>query len=173
MNTGLAARCVSGLLACAASVALFAQEFPVALSDAVTALHQDHVPGALLPTQIPALVSRYGIKRVIVERTGSGYSIELYYSADASDATFAGMLSGSSAVRPRSSLIHTTSVSLADGTHGRFRPVSCGGSCAPATLWWARGGYQYSLQLRMGSALDEREQLRALLGMADSMEPVP
>lgn len=173
MNTGLAAGWVTGLLAYLVSVALFAQEFPAALSDAVTALHREHVPGALLPTQIPALVSRYGIKRVIVERTRSGYSVALYYSTDTSDATFAGMLSGSSVVWPRSSLLHTTSVRLADGTHGRFRPVSCGGSCAPANLWWARGGYQYNLQLRMGSALDEREQLRALLGMADSMEPVP
>lgn len=163
---------IVGLLALAISAPVLAQQFPAVLSGAVTKLRRAHHAGALLPTTIPAIVLKHGIKRVVVAHTQSGYSVAMYYSAQTSDATFAGMVAGSTAVSSFSSLPGTSSVLLADGTHANFRPVSCGGSCAPANLWWTVDGHEYQLQLKLRSTLSKSRQLHALVQMANSMKPV-
>ena len=67
---------------------------------------------------------------------------------------------------------HTRKVLLDSGVNARFRPVSCGGSCAPANLWWRTSVAEYSIQVKFGVE-GERLQLRALLKLANSMQQCP
>jgi len=50
--------------------------------------------------------------------------------------------------------------------------MSCGGSCAPANLWWEQNGATYQIQLKLSSATDEREQERLLVETANSVVPL-
>jgi hypothetical protein len=61
-------------------------------------------------------------------------------------------------------------VALKNGAAGWFIPVSCGGSCAPATLYWQRPNASYSLQLKLGFLVPIEEQRRELLEMANSLQ---
>jgi hypothetical protein len=49
-----------------------------------------------------------------------------------------------------------------------FRPVSCGGSCAPANLWWEQNGVMYQIQIRLRSDSREKDQERILVETANS-----
>lgn len=110
----------------------------VLLAKATADLGGDVLVPVYLPSRLPSEVSRYGVKFAFAQRTDGGYEVSLYYSEDTSDATFAGMIAGSSTAFP--SLPNTKVVHLGSGTEALFRQVSCGRSCAPANLWWrARG----------------------------------
>jgi hypothetical protein len=65
-------------------------------------------------------------------------------------------------------LTNVQEVKLAGGIVGFFRPVSCGGSCAPANLWWERGSALYTLQLKLPSALDEKRQRKIITQVGNS-----
>jgi hypothetical protein len=47
-----------------------------------------------LPSHLPPEIGRYGIKFVLAQDAGNGYSVSLYYSDEPSNASFAGMISG-------------------------------------------------------------------------------
>jgi len=51
---------------------------------------------------------------------------------------------------------------------GMFLPVSCGGSCAPANLWWEQNGVMYPIQIKLKSSTTEKEQERILVETANS-----
>ena len=55
-------------------------------------------------------------------------------------------------------------VTLAGGRHGRFQPLSCGGSCSPPSISWKQGGVTYSIQANVGTKKTER---RILVKMAN------
>ena len=57
---------------------------------------------------------------------------------------------------------------LTHGLLGYFRPVSCGGSCAPANIWWKDGRVLYQIQLGFASTLRESDQQKAITAAADS-----
>ena len=152
------------------SAPALSQGFPESLAQAATKLADYEPVPVFLPTVIPSVISKYGIKRTDVTRGGSGYTVSLYYSKQASDATFAGMVAGSSSTF--SSLPNTSNVKLANGTTALFRAVSCGGSCAPANLWWQMDGFEYQLQLKLASNLSKAQQRHALIEMANSMARV-
>jgi hypothetical protein len=44
-----------------------------------------------------------------------------------------------------------------------FMPVSCGGSRAPANLWWEQNGVMYQIQIKLKSSTTEKEQERILV----------
>jgi hypothetical protein len=119
-----------------------------------------------LPTRLPAGISAKVTSAVGV-RTAHGYTVTLYYLVGAGDAGFAGMVSGST--NTFASLPNTKAVQLANGTAALFRPVSCGGSCAPANLWWQASNHEYSVQLSLPSRMAPKEQLAQLLVVANSM----
>ena len=52
---------------------------------------------------------------------------------------------------------------------GMFSPVSCGGSCAPANLWWQQNGLMYQIQIKLESRSAERDQEKILVETANSM----
>ena len=148
----------------------FASRFPAVLSNAAAELRSSSTVPVFLPRVIPTIISQYGIKRVVVKQSSSGYNVSLYYSKQASDATYAGSISGFTGAVAPSSLPGVTPVRLSNGTSALFRPVSCGGSCAPANLWWRVGKFEYQLQLHLRSDLSKRHQQQALVEMANSME---
>ena len=55
-------------------------------------------------------------------------------------ATFQGERGGKLPGRPNARLAH--------GDPALFHPVTCGGSCAPSSLWFTHGGYLYSWQAK-------------------------
>src|SRR3954470_3979880 len=55
-------------------------------------------------------------------------------------------------------------VTLTGGRHGRFQPLSCGGSCSPPSISWKQGGVTYSIQANVGTKKSER---RILVKMAN------
>ena len=70
-------------------------------------------------------------------------------------ASFEGRRGGSLPDRPN--------VRLRDGTRAVYRPISCGASCAPASLWFVRGGVLYGWQVKS----PPRSARAALVAMAN------
>jgi hypothetical protein len=64
-------------------------------------------------------------------------------------------------------------VVLRDGTPAWFIPVSCGESCAPATLYWQTSQASHWLQMRLPSTVSKSDQLRQLIGAVNSSELMP
>lgn len=122
----------------------------------------------LLPDDLPKPFNN--AKDVVIESaTAREYDIGLYYSLDYGDASFAGSFSGDA--KPKYDpdvLSHVEPISLASGIRGYFRPVSCGGSCAPANLWWKINDVLYQLQLKLPSTTGEQKQKDIISSVADS-----
>lgn len=64
-------------------------------------------------------------------------------------------------------------VTLQSGAAGWFIPVSCGVSCAPATLYWQTDKASYWLQMTFRPRLSPAEQRKELLDTANSLVLVP
>ncbi len=61
-------------------------------------------------------------------------------------------------------LVGDRKATLANGIHGRYKPLSCGGSCSPPAISWRQKGVAYEIQGEFGPA----KQLRAnLIKMAN------
>ena len=123
-----------------------------------------------LPSIIPDIISKHGVKSVLGKSVSNGYSVSIYYAKEPSNAALAGIISGSTLTFE--SLPNTVSVKLLKGTNALFRPVQCGGSCAPANIWWQIEGVEYSIQLKLPSTLREEEQKKVIVEMANSMAMV-
>jgi hypothetical protein len=121
-----------------------------------------------LPTVLPEAIARYDVKRAIGDATDSGYVVSLFFSEEPSDATFAARISGSTK-KTVGALPNTVVVKLLNGASAQFRPVQCGGSCAPANLWWQVEGVEYSVQLKLRSDLRVETQREAMIEAASSM----
>jgi hypothetical protein len=120
----------------------------------------------LLPSQLSQPIS--GARHAVVERASDNeYAITLYYKLGIGDAGFAGSFeaNGDPGYDPRDL---GEKVKLSHGLLGYFRPVSCGGSCAPANIWWKDGRILYQIQLGLPSTLREGEQQKAITAAADS-----
>jgi hypothetical protein len=122
----------------------------------------------LLPTELPRPVDN--AKHAVVEKTTTDeYGVALYYELEAGDAGFAAFFGArnESPYSPRE-LGNVREVKLTRGIVGFFRPVSCGGSCAPANLWWEHGGPLYQIQLKLASTLSAKKQQRVITAVANS-----
>lgn len=122
----------------------------------------------LLPTELPRPFCE--AKHAVVEKVSADeYAVALYYELDVGNAGFAASFAATNNARYSSrELPNVREVKLAGGVVGFFRPVSCGGSCAPANLWWEQGAALYHIQMEMRSTLHEKKQLRILTAVADS-----
>jgi len=120
----------------------------------------------LLPSKLPSVIRVQDIKLARGEVSSDGYGISLYYEELMSNAAFAASFGGTRKVFR--DLPNTKPLVLASGIVGMFRPVSCGGSCAPANLWWEQGGVMYQIQIKIRSDMSEDEQSKILLGTANS-----
>jgi len=119
----------------------------------------------LLPSQLPTDLSQSGIQLARGEVREDGYFISLYASADAS---YVAGFGGSARILRDRDLPNSSRVRLSGGRTGMFRPVSCGGSCAPANLWWEQNGVMYKIQVKVAPTVLEKEQQKVLVKMANS-----
>lgn len=107
---------------------------------------------------------------VRADGTPNGYNLSLQSTSVSGDAGFLAGIGGSRDPQEKPDLPRAwRPVKLADGTSAWFHPVSCGGSCAPASLLWHRPGADYTVQLALPSWFDEDHQLHALVQMANSV----
>ena len=120
----------------------------------------------LLPSKLPTAIRKRDIKLASGTVSEDGYFISLYYDEIGSNATYAAGFGGS--VSGSRELSGTGGIALAGGRRGTFMPVSCGGSCAPANLWWEQNGVLYQIQIKLRSDLKEKDQERILVEMANS-----
>jgi hypothetical protein len=121
----------------------------------------------LLPSKLPSVIREREIKLASGTVSEEGYNIDLYYSEIGSNAAFVAYFAGSKEIFH--DLPNTRRVRLANGIEGLFRPVSCGGSCAPANLWWEQNGVMYQIQIKLNSTTSEKEQEKVLVDTANSM----
>lgn len=120
----------------------------------------------LLPSRLPDEVGEESIECVTSRTTEDEYRISLYFEYDGICSSYAAGFAGSRDVVR--GIPNTRPVVLANGTTAEFRPVSCGGSCAPANLWWEQGGVQYQIQISLRSTMSEPEQERIILEAANA-----
>ena len=124
-----------------------------------------HLP-ILLPSELPKPIA--DAQHALMQRTTADrYSIELYYELEIGDAGFAATFAGESKPKYSASELGRK-VELAHGISGSFRPVSCGGSCAPVNLWWEVNGILYTVQLRLSSSSSEKSQQETITAVASS-----
>jgi hypothetical protein len=116
----------------------------------------------LLPRKLPFRAA--DIKLVRGDVRDDGYWISLHFSEDGNAGYAAGFGASTTLTSSRKG-----AWKLASGLRARFMPVSCGGSCAPANLWWVQDGVEYTIQLKMNVKTPEGEQARALIDIANSM----
>ena len=57
-------------------------------------------------------------------------------------------------------------VNLARGRVGRFKPLSCGGSCSPPSIEWKERGATYSIQAKVGNKDTERRVFKRMANSA-------
>lgn len=122
----------------------------------------------LLPNELPGPIA--AARHAVVQKAEvDEYAISLYYELGIGDAGFAAFFSAQAKPKynPRE-LGNIQKVELAHGLVGFFRAVSCGGSCAPANLWWQQDGALYQIQLKLSPSLSERSQEKAILAVANS-----
>jgi len=126
-----------------------------------------HVP-VLLPSHLVEPIER--AKYVIVQEANANeYSISLYYKLHFGEAGFAGSFAAQAEPRYKlDDLENVSRVKLQHGRRGFFRAVSCGGSCAPANLWWEQSGITYQIQVKLPPTLSEENQQKAIVSLADS-----
>jgi hypothetical protein len=128
---------------------------------------QTRIP-ILLPYKLPPGISEKDIKLAAGESSEDGYFISLYFSEEGSSAAFAAGFGGSTRIFGPHDLPDTRWVALSGGRTGIFRPVSCGGSCAPANLWWEQNGVMYQIQIKLRSDSTEKDQEKILIATANS-----
>lgn len=123
----------------------------------------------LLPSTLPAVIPERVIKLASGEVRDDGYFVSLYYSEEGSNATFAAGFGGSTHTGSLQGRQNIHRVALSGGRIGMFRPVSCGGSCVPANLWWEQNGVVYQIQIKLRSGSTEKSQEKILVQTANSM----
>jgi len=121
-----------------------------------------------LPSELPRPIR--GAKHAVVESASDNeYAISLYYELGVGDAGYAASFQAQrDPDYDPHELPNVRKVELSHGVVGYFRPVSCGGSCAPANIWWKDGRVLYQIQLGFPSTLRQVEQRKRITAAADS-----
>jgi hypothetical protein len=155
-------------LICTAVRASVAGPLPEVFRSALAEVKAKTNVPVLLPTQLPKRFSK-AQHASVDEAAADEYVVSLYYELDAGDSGFAASFQGTNNPNysPRE-LGNVREVRLASGVTGFFRPVSCGGSCAPANLWWKEGSVVYQIQLKLHSTLREKDQQGIITAVANS-----
>ena len=128
---------------------------------------KSHIP-VILPSDLPQPIR--GAKHAVIEKVSDKeYAVILFYKLGIGDAGFAAFLGAQrDPDYDPQDLGNIRKVELTHGLLGYFRPVSCGGSCAPANIWWKDGRVLYQIQLGFASTLRESDQKKATIAAADS-----
>jgi len=143
------------------------RSLPAVLASVLPEIKAKSPVPVLLPSELPDPIGK--AKHAIVGASADGYGITLYYELDIGDAGFAASCSAQSkpGYHPWE-LGNVREVKLPHGIRGFFRPVSCGGSCAPVNLWWEEGDVLYQIQLDLSPTVSEQDQEKSITAVADS-----
>lgn len=145
-----------------------AVSLPKALSSVLSEVKAKSHIAVLLPSTLsqPVADAKYP---VIEKASEDEYAISLYYQPDIGNAGFAALFTAQAHpnYEPQE-LSNVRKVELSQGILGYFRPVSCGGSCAPANLWWKKDRVLYQIQLKLSSTVPEKDQKSVLATAANS-----
>lgn len=159
---------LSSTVLCAAVRAAVDRSLPDVFVSLVPELKAKTRVPVLLPSKLPKPFN--DAKHASVdEATADEYAIDLYYELNAGNAGFAASFGATN--NPDYSpqeLGNFREVKLASGITAFFRPVSCGGSCAPANLWWKQGTVLYLIQLKLASTLPGKNQRAIITEVANS-----
>ena len=68
-------------------------------------------------------------------------------------------------------LVGDRKATLANGIHGRYKPLSCGGSCSPPAITWRQKGVAYEIQGEFGPAKKLRANLIKMANEAIRLRP--
>jgi hypothetical protein len=145
-----------------------AASVPEALVPAVAEVKAKSRIALLLPSELSQPVAE--AKHAVVERASDDeYAISLYYKLGVGDSGFAAsfMANAHPDYGPKD-LPNVDEVKLSRGLVGYFSPVSCGGSCAPANLWWEENRILYQIQLRLSSTVSGNDQRKVIIAAANS-----
>ncbi len=124
----------------------------------------------MLPSKLPAPIRESDVKLASGEVREDGYFISLYFEEIGSNASYASRVRRlAHPLASSEELPNTHTVALTHGRTGVFRPVSCGGSCAPANLWWEQRGVMYQIQIKLNSETPEKDQQKILVAAANSI----
>lgn len=152
----------------AASLPNSTRSLPESLAPALREVKAKSRVPVLLPSELPEPATK--AKHAVVEKAAADeYAISLYYDVDSGDAGFAASFAAQT--NPKYHPQHLGSVrrvELSRGIRGFFRPLSCGGSCAPANLWREEDGVLYQIQLKLSSSLSEHDQQNIIAATANS-----
>lgn len=144
-----------------------AESLPQPLKTALAAAKKKtHIP-IFLPSELPPSVEARG---AIVDRAEANeYAISIYSQLGTGNGGFVALFAGED--HPQygpGDLPNVQEVKLARGIAGFFRSVSCGGSCAPANIWWEVNGVLYQIQLSLSPNVSEEDQENSISSLANS-----
>jgi hypothetical protein len=144
------------------------RHLPQIFTDVLPEVKAETHTAILLPDRLVNPIAKAN-HAIVEDANANGYAISLYYKLGIGDAGFAGSFSAQALPSYKlDELENVTKVKLAEGLGGFFKAVSCGGSCAPANLWWEQNGVVYQIQLKLPPSLSERSQREAIVNLADS-----
>lgn len=122
----------------------------------------------LLPSNLPPII-RKAKNAALDKASANEYAISIWFEQGVGDAGLAASFSArSEASYAPDELSNVQPLRLAHRLRGFFRPVSCGGSCAPASLSWKEQGIVYQVQLKLPSTMPEQRQRAAIVATANS-----
>ena len=128
---------------------------------------KSHV-AVLLPSALPQPIAK--AKYATVQSASENeYAISLYCELDVGDSGFAAFFAANG--RPDygpKDIPNVRKVKLSHDLVGYFREVGCGGSCAPANLWWEEDHVLYQVQLRLSPDLSDKDQQGRTISVANS-----
>lgn len=145
-----------------------ASHLPEALASVLAEVKAKSPLEVLLPSELPHPFAE--AKYATVQSASQNeYGISLYYKLDVGDSGFAASFGAEAHpdYGPQD-IPNVRRIKLSHGLVGYFREVGCGGSCAPANLWWEEDHVLYSLQLRLRPDLPDKDQQRKMIAVANS-----
>lgn len=181
-------RFAGGLIALALGAASFAAAPNSSVRDILEKAARDVVAHTAVPVYVPASLQSLDAAGnggcAFASSNGDGFDIKIYgrvteygktspLPCEANNVALLAEIHGQKKQEPEVEKRRgMRRVVLRDGTPGWFSPVSCGGSCAPATLYWQTSRASYWLQMRLPSTVSKSDQLRQLVDAVNSSELV-
>lgn len=104
-----------------------------------------------LPTFIPPYADKDNPIYAIVESVGpTGYSIQFAWAKDCEGGNWCHLGEITGSVLPKRFAGHQFPVLLGPSLKAHFVDFTCGAHCDDAVIYWADGGYYYSIAMKAG-----------------------
>ena len=150
------------ILAVAAALAGPTVDLPAVFEDDLARIGPKTSVPILLPQRMPDEFDDYfptGLRRASAAGTWSSAAVQRLRRRD-------GLLHRVVLRQARRDAVGPEADQLARGRVGRFKPLSCGGSCAPPTIEWSERGATYRIEAKVGTEATERRVLRRMANSA-------